>query len=72
MGAHEAASAVSGLVAIYARALPQVYGYLLPRCGSAVVAEDVTAETFMAAVDALEKGTGLDVRAGLHAGECEV
>jgi RNA polymerase sigma-70 factor (ECF subfamily) len=58
MGAHEAASrGVSGLVAIYSRALPQVYGYLLTRCGSAVVAEDITAETFMAAVDALEKGT---------------
>jgi RNA polymerase sigma-70 factor (ECF subfamily) len=57
MGAHEAAEGgVSRLVAIYDRALPQVYGYLLPRCGSAVVAEDVTAETFMAAVDALEKG----------------
>jgi RNA polymerase sigma-70 factor (ECF subfamily) len=38
------------VVAVYRRALPQVYGYLLPRCGSAVVAEDLTAETFMAAV----------------------
>jgi RNA polymerase sigma-70 factor (ECF subfamily) len=41
---------VDPVVAIYRRALPQVYGYLLPRCGSAVVAEDLTAETFMAAV----------------------
>ncbi len=32
------------LVALYRRALPQVYGYLLPRCGSVVVAEDLTAE----------------------------
>src|SRR5450755_4978094 len=40
------------LTALYHRALPQVYGYLLPRCGSAVVAEDLTAETFMAAVAA--------------------
>jgi RNA polymerase sigma-70 factor (ECF subfamily) len=38
------------VVAIYRRALPQVYGYLLPRCGSAAVAEDLTAETFVAAV----------------------
>jgi RNA polymerase sigma-70 factor (ECF subfamily) len=44
------------LVAIYARALPQVYGYLLPRCGSTTAAEDITAETFLAAVDALERG----------------
>jgi hypothetical protein len=40
------------LAAIYRRALPQVYGYLLPRCGSAAVAEDLAAETFMAAVAA--------------------
>jgi RNA polymerase sigma-70 factor, ECF subfamily len=57
VGAHEAAGGVSDLVAIYDRALPQVYGYLLPRCGSVTVAEDVTAETFLAAVDALERGT---------------
>jgi RNA polymerase sigma-70 factor, ECF subfamily len=36
--------------------LPQVYGYLLPRCGSTVVAEDLTAETFMAAVTAVRQG----------------
>src|SRR5215470_17278121 len=41
------------LVALYPRALPQVYGYLLPRCGSTAVAEDLTADTFMAAVAAL-------------------
>ncbi|HWC40098.1 MAG TPA: sigma factor, partial [Acidimicrobiales bacterium] len=41
------------VVAIYRQALPQVYGYLLPRCGSASVAEDLSAETFMAAVVAL-------------------
>lgn len=56
MGAREAAGGVSDLVAIYDQALPQVYGYLLPRCGSVTVAEDVTAETFMAAVDAFERG----------------
>jgi RNA polymerase sigma-70 factor, ECF subfamily len=54
MGSHEAAS-VEELVAMYDRALPQVYGYVLPRCGSVTVAEDVTAETFVAAVDALER-----------------
>jgi RNA polymerase sigma-70 factor, ECF subfamily len=44
------------VAAIYRRALPQVYGYLLPRCGSTVVAEDLTAETFMAAVTAVRQG----------------
>jgi RNA polymerase sigma-70 factor, ECF subfamily len=57
MGAHEAAGRVDELVAIYRQALPQVYGYLLARCGNVVVAEDLTAETFMAAVDALERAT---------------
>jgi RNA polymerase sigma-70 factor, ECF subfamily len=44
------------VAAIYRHALPQVYGYLLPRCGSTVVAEDLTAETFMAAVTAFRQG----------------
>jgi RNA polymerase sigma-70 factor, ECF subfamily len=43
------------VAAIYRRALPQVYGYLLPRCGSVAVAEDLTAETFMAAVAAMRR-----------------
>ncbi len=43
------------LADLYHRALPQVYGYLLPRCGSAVLAEDLTAETFMAAVAAAKR-----------------
>ena len=52
MGAREERSGADPVVAIYDRALPQVYGYLLMRCGSVVVAEDLTAETFMAAVAA--------------------
>lgn len=36
----------------YDVALPSVYGYLLRRCGSRPIAEDLTAETFAAAVDA--------------------
>jgi RNA polymerase sigma-70 factor (ECF subfamily) len=43
------------VAAIYHRALPHVYGYLLPRCGSVAVAEDLTAETFMAAVAAVRR-----------------
>lgn len=46
---------------IYRRALPQVYGYLLPRCGSVVVAEDLTAETFMAAVAAAQRDAAPEV-----------
>ena len=41
-----------GLLALYDETLPQVYGYLLARCGSRPVAEDLTAETFLAAVGA--------------------
>ena len=44
------------LLALYDRALPEVYGYLLPRCGDRSVAEDVTSETFLAAVDAVQRG----------------
>jgi RNA polymerase sigma-70 factor (ECF subfamily) len=43
------------LAAIYRRGLPQVYGYLLPRCGNTAVAEDLTAETFLAAVGAAKR-----------------
>jgi RNA polymerase sigma-70 factor, ECF subfamily len=41
---------------VYDAALPQVYGYLLPRCGSVALAEDLTAETFTAAVAAVRRG----------------
>jgi RNA polymerase sigma-70 factor, ECF subfamily len=49
------------VVAIYHRALPQVYGYLLPRCGGAALAEDLTAETFVAAVAAVRRPDPPDV-----------
>lgn len=41
------------LLALYDRALPEVFGYLLPRCGSTSVAEDLASETFLAAVAAV-------------------
>jgi len=41
--------------AFYGAALPRVYGYLLHRCGSSATAEDLTQETFLAAVVALRK-----------------
>jgi len=45
----------SGLLQLYDRALPEVYGYLLSRCGRPALAEDLTAETFLATVDALRR-----------------
>ena len=47
-----------GLLSLYDRALPEVYGYLLTRCGQRAVAEDLTAETFLAAVRAEADGGG--------------
>ena len=44
-----------GLLELYDEALPHVYGYLLARCGDRSLAEDLTAETFLAAVGALRK-----------------
>ena len=43
------------LLELYDEALPQVFGYLRPRCGDETVAEDLTAETFLAAVSAIER-----------------
>jgi RNA polymerase sigma-70 factor (ECF subfamily) len=45
------------LLALYDRALPEVYGYLVRRCDGSSVAEDLTAETFLAAVAAVQKGS---------------
>jgi RNA polymerase sigma-70 factor (ECF subfamily) len=43
------------LLALYDSALPEVYGYLVSRCGSAAAAEDLCSETFIAAVDAVRR-----------------
>jgi RNA polymerase sigma-70 factor (ECF subfamily) len=57
MGGDQPRPEASELVlAIYRVALPHVYGYLLPRCGSAALAEDLTSETFLAAVNASRQG----------------
>ena len=45
------------LLDLYDDALPQVYGYLVRRCASGVLAEDLTAETFLAALDSCACGT---------------
>jgi RNA polymerase sigma-70 factor, ECF subfamily len=44
-----------GLLELYDDALPHVYGYLLARCGDTGLAEDLTAESFLAAVHATRK-----------------
>ena len=44
-----------GLLELYDDALPHVYGYLLARCGDTGLAEELTAESFLAAVHAVRK-----------------
>lgn len=44
-----------GLLELYDEALPHVYGYLLARCRDAALAEDLTAEAFLAAVTAARR-----------------
>src|SRR5690349_23215181 len=49
-----------GLLELYDDALPHVYGYLLARCGDAGLAEDLTAESFLAAVQAVRQAGSPD------------
>jgi RNA polymerase sigma-70 factor (ECF subfamily) len=49
---HDAARA---LLALYDQALPIVYGYFVRRCADRGAAEDLTSETFLAAMDAARK-----------------
>jgi RNA polymerase sigma-70 factor (ECF subfamily) len=49
---------VERFLALYDAALPYVYGYLLARCGRAVLAEELTSETMLSAVDALKRDAG--------------
>ncbi|WAJ46110.1 sigma-70 family RNA polymerase sigma factor [Mycobacterium sp. Aquia_216] len=43
------------LLALYDEALPVVYGYFIRRCGDRGAAEDLTSETFLAAMDAARR-----------------
>lgn len=43
------------LLELYDTALPQVYGYLLTRCGARALAEDLTSEVFTAALRACRR-----------------
>lgn len=53
----EADRAPRALLALYDEALPAVYGYFVRRCGDRGTAEDLTSETFLAAMDAARKPT---------------
>lgn len=52
------------LLGLYDEALPQVYGYLLARCGDRAVAEELSSETFLAAVSACRKPGAPEVSVG--------
>lgn len=43
------------LLALYDQALPVVYGYFVRRCGDRGTAEDLTSDTFLAAMDAARR-----------------
>ncbi len=45
----------AALLALYDGAVGEIYGYLLARCRNRSIAEDVTSEVFMAAVDAVAR-----------------
>jgi RNA polymerase sigma-70 factor, ECF subfamily len=49
------------LLALYDDAVGEVYGYLLARSRNREVAEDVTAEVFMAAVEAVRRESAADL-----------
>ncbi|WP_244176103.1 RNA polymerase sigma factor [Gordonia lacunae] len=44
-----------GLLAVYDQALPEVYGFVVRRCTDRRTAEDVTSETFLAAMDSVRR-----------------
>jgi RNA polymerase sigma-70 factor, ECF subfamily len=48
-------SPAQALLDLYDDALPSVYGYFVRRCGDRATAEDLTSETFLAAMDAARK-----------------
>jgi RNA polymerase sigma-70 factor (ECF subfamily) len=50
-----------GLLALYDTALPHVYGYLAARVRDRAIAEDLTAETFLAAVRAVKENKVADL-----------
>ena len=55
----------AALLALYDDAVGEVYGYLLARCRNRTIAEDVTSDVFMGAVDAVSRGRVDDRHDGL-------
>ena len=49
------------LLGVLDRALAEVYGYLLHRCRAKALAEDLTSETFLGALDSIRRGYAGDV-----------
>jgi RNA polymerase sigma-70 factor (ECF subfamily) len=49
------------LLDLYDQALPEVFGFVLHRCGDVGAAEDITAEVFLAAVDAVQRDAVRDL-----------
>ncbi len=64
MSSAELADPGARLLGMYDRALPQVYGYLRARVPGDALAEDLTAETFLAAVQAVRKQPPPDLTIG--------
>lgn len=58
---HQTLRARRALQSLYRSEVGAVYGYLLARCGSRPVAEDLTAETFLNAADRFAHGHGDEV-----------
>lgn len=52
------------LLDLYGDALPVVYGYVVRRCGDRSLAEDLTAEVFLAAAGAVHRGTVPELSTG--------
>jgi RNA polymerase sigma-70 factor (ECF subfamily) len=59
-----AAAASETLLALYPVAVREVYGFLVSRSGSPQLAEDLTAEAFLAAVAAVKAGTVTTISTG--------
>jgi RNA polymerase sigma-70 factor (ECF subfamily) len=47
---------IQQLLELHPRAVDEVFGFLLARCGDVELAEDLTSEAFMEAVSAIERG----------------
>ncbi len=52
---------IDDYLGLYDEALPEVYGYVNRRVASTIAAEDVTAETFVAAMDTIQRGIVVNI-----------